>query len=209
MDNYTELKAFIADFLARDDLTTQIPTFVSLAEQRMSRELQIALLEATAQIAVSANASTADLPTDLRSIREVAMIDADNDRTVLEYVTPSQWNTRDQDANQTKTEFYTVVANQIKLMATPSAAITLEITYNGGVAALSDAAPTNTMLTRHGDAYLHGSLKQAFDFLQDEQRSIYHDAQFTRCLAEIDRDSDKQRFGNDLQVRRSTPTRAY
>ena len=209
MDNYTELKAFIADFLARDDLTTQIPTFVSLAEQRMSRELQIALLEATAQIAVSANASTADLPTDLRSIREVAMIDADNDRTVLEYVTPSQWNTRDQDANQTKTEFYTVVANQIKLMATPSAAITLEITYNGGVAALSDAAPTNTMLTRHGDAYLHGALKQAFDFLQDEQRSIYHDAQFTRCLAEIDRDSDKQRFGNDLQVRRSTPTRAY
>ena len=209
MDNYTELKAFIADFLARDDLTTQIPTFVSLAEQRMSSELQIALLEATAQIAVSANASTADLPTDLRSIREVAMIDADNDRTVLEYVTPSQWNTRDQDANQTKTEFYTVVANQIKLMATPSAAITLEITYNGGVAALSDAAPTNTMLTRHGDAYLHGSLKQAFDFLQDEQRSIYHDAQFTRCLAEIDRDSDKQRFGNDLQVRRSTPTRAY
>ena len=209
MDNYTELKAFIADFLARDDLTTQIPTFVSLAEQRMSRELQIALLEATAQIAVSANASTADLPTDLRSIREVAMIDADNDRTVLEYVTPSQWNTRDQDANQTKTEFYTIVANQIKLIATPSAAITLEITYNGGVAALSDAAPTNTMLTRHGDAYLHGSLKQAFDFLQDEQRSIYHDAQFTRCLAEIDRDSDKQRFGNDLQVRRSTPTRAY
>jgi len=209
MDNYTELKAFIADFLARDDLTTQIPTFVSLAEQRMSRELQIALLEATAQIAVSANASTADLPTDLRSIREVAMIDADNDRTVLEYVTPSQWNTRDQDATQTNTEFYTVVANQIKLMATPSAAITLEITYNGGVAALSDAAPTNTMLTRHGDAYLHGSLKQAFDFLQDEQRSIYHDAQFTRCLAEIDRDSDKQRFGNDLQVRRSTPTRAY
>ena len=209
MDNYTELKAFIADFLARDDLTTQIPTFVSLAEQRMSRELQIALLEATAQIAVLANASTADLPTDLRSIREVAMIDADNDRTVLEYVTPSQWNTRDQDATQTKTEFYTVVANQIKLMATPSAAITLEITYNGGVAALSDAAPTNTMLTRHGDAYLHGSLKQAFDFLQDEQRSIYHDAQFTRCLAEIDRDSDKQRFGNDLQVRRSTPTRAY
>ena len=209
MDNYTELKAFIADFLARDDLTTQIPTFVSLAEQRMSRELQIALLEATAQVAVSANASTADLPTDLRSIREVAMIDADNDRTVLEYVTPSQWNTRDQDANQTKTEFYTIVANQIKLMATPSAAITLEITYNGGVAALSDAAPTNTMLTRHGDAYLHGALKQAFDFLQDEQRSIYHDAQFTRCLAEIDRDSDKQRFGNDLQVRRSTPTRAY
>lgn len=209
MNNYTELQAFIADFLARDDLTTQIPTFISLAEQRMSRELQIALLEATAQISVSANAPTADLPTDLRSIREVAMIDADSDRTVLEYVTPSQWNTRDQDANQTKTEFYTIVANQIKLMATPSAAVTLEITYNGGVAALTNAAPTNTMLTRHGDAYLHGTLKQAFDFLQDEQRSMYHDAQFTRCLAEIDRDSDKQRFGNDLQVRRSTPTRAY
>ena len=38
-DTYANLKTAIANFLARDDLTTQIPDFISLAEARMSREL--------------------------------------------------------------------------------------------------------------------------------------------------------------------------
>ena len=202
MNTYAELQSFVADFLARDDLTTQIRTFVRLAEQRMSRELDIALLETTTQLAVTANATTTALPTDLRSIREVAKI-VDATRTNLSYLTPAQFDLRIRDAGQTQTEFYTIVANNIKLAAVPSANLTLELIYNEGVAQLSDSNTTNTLLTRHGDAYLHGTLKQAFDFLQDEQRSVYHDAQFTRCLAEIDRDSDKQRYGNaDLQVRR-------
>ena len=203
MNTYAELQSFVADFLARDDLTTQIRTFVRLAEQRMSRELDIALLETTTQLAVTANATTTALPTDLRSIREVAKIDADGTRTNLSHLTPSQFDLRIRDAGQSATEFYTIVANNIKLAAVPTADLTLELIYNEGVAQLSDSATSNTLLTRHGDCYLHGTLKQAFDFLQDEQRSAYHDAQFTRCLAEIDRDSDKQRYGNaDLQVRR-------
>ena len=210
MNTYAELQSFVADFLARDDLTTQIRTFVRLAEQRMSRELDIALLETTTQLAVTANATTTALPTDLRSIREVAKIDADGTRTNLSYLTPSQFDLRIRDAGQAQTEFYTIVANNIKLAAVPSADLTLELVYNEGVAQLSDTATSNTLLTRHGDCYLHGTLKAAFDFLQDEQRSMYHDAQFTRCLAEIDRDSDKQRFGsNDLQIRRAPENSVY
>ena len=202
MNTYSELQSFVADFLARDDLTTQIKTFVRLAEQRMSRELDIALLETTTQLAVTANSTTTALPTDLRSIREVAKI-VDGVRTNLSYLTPAQYDVRIRDAGQTQTEFYTIVANNIKLAAVPTADLTLELIYKEAVAQLSDSATSNTLLTRHGDCYLHGTLKQAFDFLQDEQRSVYHDAQFTRCLAEIDRDSDKQRYGNaDLQVRR-------
>ena len=202
MNTYSELQSFVADFLARDDLTTQIRTFVRLAEQRMSRELDIALLETTTQLAVTANATTTALPTDLRSIREVAKI-VDGVRTNLSYLTPAQYDVRIRDAGQSATEFYTIVANNIKLAAVPTADLTLELIYNEGVAQLSDTATSNTLLTRHGDCYLHGTLKAAFDFLQDEQRSIYHDAQFTRCLAEIDRDSNKQRYGNaDLQIRR-------
>jgi hypothetical protein len=38
--SYAELKTAIANFLARDDLTAQIPMFIQLAEGRMSRELE-------------------------------------------------------------------------------------------------------------------------------------------------------------------------
>ena len=38
--NYTELKTAVANFLARSDLTDRIPEFISLAEGRLSRELE-------------------------------------------------------------------------------------------------------------------------------------------------------------------------
>ena len=40
VDTYTNLQAAIANFLARDDLTAQIPDFITMAEARMSRELE-------------------------------------------------------------------------------------------------------------------------------------------------------------------------
>jgi hypothetical protein len=210
MQTYSSLQSFVADFLARDDLTTQIPTFISLAEQRMSRELQIALLERVAQSNVSANQQFIALPTDLRGIRELARVDADGTRTALRYLTPAQLDVRKLDGtNPTATTHYSISANDIELYAVPTAETTIEIIYDEGVKQLSSTVTTNTMLTRHGDAYLHGTLKYAFDFLQDEQRSMYHDAQFTRCLAEIDRDSDKQRFGQDLQVRRANESSVF
>jgi len=37
ISTYAELKTSIADFLARDDLTGQIPNFIQLAEGGMNR----------------------------------------------------------------------------------------------------------------------------------------------------------------------------
>jgi len=203
MQNYSTLKAFIADFLAREDLGSQINTFITLTEQRMSRELDIALLEKVARASVVANQQFVSLPTDLRSIREVASIDGTTRRS-LHYLSPAQLDERKRNTTTGNLEFYSITANDLELLGLPASAVTLEIVYNEGVAALSDSAPTNTILTRHGDAYLHGALHQAFSFLQDEQRAQYHDALFTRALAEITKDSNRQRFGTaDLQVRRA------
>lgn len=40
ISTYAELKTAIANFLARTDLTEQIPNFIQLAEARLSRELE-------------------------------------------------------------------------------------------------------------------------------------------------------------------------
>ena len=40
LTTYTELKAAIADFLNRDDLTTSIDDFIRLAEAQMNREVR-------------------------------------------------------------------------------------------------------------------------------------------------------------------------
>ena len=41
LTNYADLQATIAQYLARSDLTDQIPTFIRLAEDRLRRELRI------------------------------------------------------------------------------------------------------------------------------------------------------------------------
>ena len=40
LTTYDELKSSIADFLDRDDLTTVIPDFITLAETKMNREIR-------------------------------------------------------------------------------------------------------------------------------------------------------------------------
>ncbi|MGA0985124.1 MAG: phage adaptor protein, partial [Burkholderiaceae bacterium] len=38
--NYSQLKTAVADFLNRDDLTSVVPTFISLAEADMQRKVR-------------------------------------------------------------------------------------------------------------------------------------------------------------------------
>lgn len=202
MDTFSSLKTTIADYLARNDMTDQIPSFIKLAEARMSRELQNAMLEEVAQADIVADQRFITLPADLRSIREVATIDGTT-RTGLRYLAPAQLD-EDKKQNPTRTDlsYFSITSQDLELWACPSKDMKIEIVYNEGVQALSDSQPTTTMLTRHPDAYLYGALAHAYDYLQDETRAQSYDAKFTRALAEVMRDTEKQRFGTaDLQIR--------
>lgn len=206
MKTYSQLQAFIADFLARDDLTEQIKTFVQLAEQRMSRELQVALLERVARADVFQGQQFVNMPGDLRGIRELARVSSDGTRTNLQFLPPAQLNVRKNDGfTPSETTSFTITGRDFELYPAAPEAFELEIVYDEGVAELTDATPTNVILSRHGDCYLHGALKCAFDFLGDEQRAVYHDAQFSRALQEIESDSNKQRYSpSQLRIRRVT-----
>jgi hypothetical protein len=83
---YSELKTEIANFLARDDLTTQIPSFITLAEARMSRELNSRTQEKRANATTVAGDGFISLPTDLRAVRNVQL--NTDPITVLQFYTP-------------------------------------------------------------------------------------------------------------------------
>jgi len=63
--DYTTLQATIADYLARSDLTTQIPEFIRLAEDRLVRDLRIRQLIKVAVASTTAGDATVSLPSDL------------------------------------------------------------------------------------------------------------------------------------------------
>jgi hypothetical protein len=196
---YSDLKTSIANFLARDDLTSQIPDFIRLAEARMSRELDARSMEKRATATTVAGDSYISLPTDLREIRNV-QLNTDPVKT-LEYYTVQMINTDYAGQGQGKPKAYSIVGTEILLKPTPDAAYTLEIVYGENVQALSDEDTNNTILLRHPDAYLYGSLMNAYTYLMDETRASQYDALFTRIMDEIIRDTEKARYGGVLSMK--------
>jgi len=67
---------------------------------------------------------------------------------------------------------------------------------------LSDSNTSNTILTRHPDAYLYGSLGAAGVYLMDDQKTALYEQLFTRAITEIKREEAESQFaGSALQMK--------
>lgn len=202
LSNYTELKASIANFLARDGDTTvtdKIPDFISLAEARMNR-----ILETRSQVTRVTGATVADdefipLPTALRMLENVKL--ETDPVTVLDYVTPYQLYNEIPSSSTGKPKYYSVVGTEIALRPIPDKVYSITLYYRNEIAALSDGNAFNTVLRRHPDAYLYGALSAASIYLMDDQRAAQFDSVFTRTMDEIVRDTQNGRYGGSLTIR--------
>jgi len=84
LTTYAELQTAVANYLARTDLTSQIPDFIYLAETRLRRQLRINEMLTQTSLTVSANQIT--LPTDFLELRDIHF--ENNPVWTLEYQSP-------------------------------------------------------------------------------------------------------------------------
>lgn len=192
--NYTDLQTSIANFLARSDLTAQIPDFIKLAEVRLSRELESRSQEKRVLAQTLAATEYLALPTDLREVREVKL--NTSPLTVLQYKSPSQIDSDHPTTGNGKPVSYSIVGDELKLRPVPDTAYDIEIVYIGEITPLSATNLTNNILTRHPDAYLAGSLVEAYTYLMDEQRAQVYDQKFSRAIDEIRKDENRAQYGS-------------
>lgn len=193
LSTYSDLQTAIADFLARSDLASKIPDFIEMCEARMSRELNTRSQEGRTTLTTSIGTEYVTLPTDLRELRLVK-INSDP-ITVLDSLSAQQLYSKYSSSAGAKPVAYCVVGTQLIMRPVPDAVYSVELLYSDGVEALTDENTTNTVLTRHPDAYLYGTLAAAYVYLMDEQRAAQYDGMFSRILEEIKKDTDKARHG--------------
>lgn len=199
ISTYSELKTSIANFLARDDLTDQIPNFIQLAEGRMNRELETREQQKRVTATLTSGDEYIALPTDLREIREVKL--NTSPITVLDYYSPVGLDQSFGTTSQGKPSGYSVVGKELKLRPVPDSSYVAEIIYIGNLNSLSDSA-TTTLFTRSPDLYLYGSLTEAYTYLLDEQRASVYDSKFTRALEEVKVDEQRSQYGSgSLQIK--------
>jgi hypothetical protein len=191
--SYSDLTTSIANFLARSDLTAQIPDFIQLAESRMSRELETREQEKRATATLTASDEYIALPTDLREVREVKLNISPT--KVLKYYSPTGLDTMYSSNGEGAPEGFSVVGLELKLRPIPDSAYTIEIIYIGSLPALS-ASSTTTLFLRSPDLYLYGALTEAYTYLLDEARAAQYDAKFSRILEEIKVDEERSHYGS-------------
>lgn len=191
---YAGLKASVADFLARDDLTAAIPDFITLAEAQMTRRF--------------ASAATAGLPVPRRlSLRADAIFAAGEEfvavpgrfigpRTLtlqtdppkeLSYLLPETFTAAKKtllfEAGDAP-RYYTVVGEEFQVLPAPAAEFLAELFYLAAPAPLGDSNPTNWVLQYYPDIYLYGALTQAAPYLDADDRLATWGTLFTQAISD-------------------------
>jgi hypothetical protein len=164
LSNYTELKAAVADWLDRTDLTARIPDFIRLAEVTINRRLRERGMRFR-QIAPLANALPA---TFAEAITLRVRLGAGDGFTKLDPLTPERAVAFD-GTETGRPRFYTVDDGALSVYPTPDAAYERELVHYARLVELSLTNPTNWLLADHPDAYLYGALMQAAPFLRDPE----------------------------------------
>jgi len=183
LSTYTELKASVADWLNRSDLTAAIPDFISLAESQMERVLR------TRQMIVRSNASFnvefGATPADFLEVKSFKL-SGTNPITPLSFLTIDAMDLESSKLSATgKPRFFSVVGTQFRLAPTPDTNYATELTYYAKLSKLSASVSTNFILDSSPDAYLYGSLVQAAPYLQDDNRIPVWAGLYERALTDL------------------------
>ena len=200
---YAQLQTEIANWLDRTDLTSQIPTFIELAEASFNRTIRAPdMITKNDSYSISGQYNT--LPSDtLEIIRIVVDVQP---VIVLEYLTPQDLSElRGELTGTGKPYYFTLVggsSNQLEVLRSPAQTYTSSIIYYTRIPALTDSATTNWLLTANPDIYLFGALVEAEPYLKNDERMPLWTNRLDKALTTLRLQGERElHSGSSLRMR--------
>ena len=202
LTNYTTLKASIANWLNRSDLTDEIADdFIKLAEADFNSKLRVRKM--VAQTSFTIDSETEALPTGFLQVRDIYILNG-NTKVPLTYTTPSQMDSTVGTSTTGLPNSFTILGDTFRFSPKPDATYTAFINYYKSFDALSDTTTTNYILTTHPAIYLYGSLFHAANFLGgiNPQQVQTWQQMFATAMERLElNDREDQVSGSPLQIR--------
>ena len=198
--NYTDLKASVADFLNRSDLTSVIPDFVTMAESEFNRTLRVR--EMSARTRAPIDSQYVKLPADFLGLRNIDLL--------TDPVTPMSYkNLQNLDIHRAgdatgKPIYYSIIQNNIEFAPVPDGDYTIEIVYYQKVPALASNS-TSWLLDAHPDAYLYGTLQHSAPYLQSDERIGVWAGKYQQIIEQIITSDEKAKFSGSTPSISFTP----
>jgi hypothetical protein len=192
--SYAELKTAIASWLARSDLTDNIPDFITLFEAAANRRLRARQMETSVNLSPSSGEAT--LPADYLAWRRLTW--TGSPRVELAYVAPSYLQAAYPTSPADTPRVFTIEGATLKVR--PVSDTALELLYYQKIPALSDGNPANWLLSAHPDLYLFGSLAEAQMFAVDPEKAALWKGRRDELFEEINSLSNKTRGAGAIRV---------
>lgn len=189
---YSDLKTTVANYLARSDLTSQIPDFITLAENRLRRELRIRQMLKVVTASTTGNDATLSLPSDFLELRDLH-IDSNPDQ-VMEYYNPNIFFRNAMTKVLGVPKKYTILASELQFAPIPDGVYTMQMLYYAAPVYLSDSNPSNAFLANCPDALIYASLGEAEPYLMNDERLGTWAALYQRAIDSLTTADDRGEY---------------
>tara|TARA_R110000737_G_scaffold272715_1_gene279653 strand:+ start:383 stop:1033 length:651 start_codon:yes stop_codon:yes gene_type:complete len=203
LDTYANLKTSIANFLARDDLGSEIDDFIDLTEADFNRRLRIRAME-TVDTAFTIDTETETLPTGFLQIRSFVLTSSTPDR-VLQLMTPyHQADTQDY-TNSGVPKAFSIEGNNFRFSPAPDSTYTARLVYYKAFDSIDGTTTTNTILTKFPDVYLYGALYYASTFIRgmDQQTVLQFKTQYEAAIKQAEEADALDKYNGSPLIQRS------
>lgn len=184
--NYATLQTAIADYLARDDLTTFIPNFVQSAERKLNAKLNLRNEETALSVSVSSGTGT--VPTDFKALKFAYK--SASPAILLQWV-PVEDLYREYPVRTNSGEPVKIAREGANFIFGPAPS---DFTLQGIYYAKQDSLETTDpswYLTNHPEALVYGSLAEAALFIRDLEMYNFWQPMFTSEIDLIQQEQDR------------------
>jgi len=201
LNTFTALKASIADFLNRDDLTAVIPDFITLAEAQINRDVRHWNMEARSSGQQSVGDEYMQYPADwLETIRLHLTGTGTSVVNLISRDAMADKRQGDEDTLGTPM-YYTHADGQFQLYPTPSVDTDFELLYYQKIPSLSSNSD-NWLLLDSPDVYLYGALLHSAPYLAEDERVAIWAQMYSASVARLNEASESARYsGSGLKLK--------
>jgi hypothetical protein len=203
LSTYSDLQTSIANYLARSDLTSQIPDFITFAENRLRRELRIRQMLKSVTTATVSGDNTIEIPADFLQVRDFVVMT--NPIQPLSYSSPSALSNDPRASEVGVPLSYTILANDFQVSPAPDGIYTVKMLYFAAPAYLSSSNTTNVFLTTAPDALLYASLIEAEPYLMNDARINTWGTMYDRAIASLTKSDEEGQYSGVPLAMKLTP----
>ena len=200
LDTYQNLKEAVLKQTHRSNLELYFDDFLAITEVEIRSNpegaLKMNLSEKISTAPTSTSTRFLALPTGFQSARKFSVTIQTEFLRELTYRTPDQMVIRPYTGTPC---FFTVRNNQIEFDIVPDEVYTVTLTYTADLTPLTEASPTNDILTKYPNIYLFGCLKQAFIWIQDTEQTVINNGLFLEAIASANLSEMDIKYPSQLQ----------